>query len=242
MTLAGPLTALDAYRITEIPRRPDAGKPSVPSDQPSDPGRTQRLAALVAAYHAVAAVQGLMVGALALGWVRHQAAVRSSSWRPGPAWSAATTGRGPPDPAGRRAGPAAGRGALGPLMSELPRWRAIGGISDGLRPAAGGPGTPAPPSLEECLLAIWPGPFGWLLMAEPPAGAEIGQIADELAGREEQAAGIRPVPERPCRPAACTCVTPSCAGPSRAVAGTAGRGRQRHGRGHAGGRAGLRLG
>ena len=55
-------------------------------------------------------------------------------------------------------------------MSQLPCWRAIGGISDGLLPEAGHrTGERLPPSLEECLLAVWPGPFGWLLVAEPVA-------------------------------------------------------------------------
>ena len=61
------LSALDAYRITEIPR-PEPGPASAESD---DPGRTQRLAALVAAYHAGAEVKGDGSGALAIGWVRH---------------------------------------------------------------------------------------------------------------------------------------------------------------------------
>ncbi len=46
-----------------------------------------------------------------------------------------------------------------------------------------------PPSLEECLLAVWPGPFGWLLVAEPVGAAEIAEIADQVARREEAAAG-----------------------------------------------------
>ena len=45
------------------------------------------------------------------------------------------------------------------------------------------------PSLEECLLAAWPGPFGWLLVAEPLSAAEIGQLAEELAQREQYATG-----------------------------------------------------
>ena len=53
----GGLSELDAYRITEIPRRPDAGTAQRPADQPDDPGRTQRIAALVAAYHAGAGSQ-----------------------------------------------------------------------------------------------------------------------------------------------------------------------------------------
>src|SRR2546423_1386199 len=45
------------------------------------------------------------------------------------------------------------------------------------------------PSLEECLLAAWPGPFGWLLIAEPLSAAEIGKLAEELARREQYATG-----------------------------------------------------
>jgi len=50
------LSGLDAYRITEIPRRPEPGAAPAPADS-DDPGRTQRLAALVAAYHAGAEAQ-----------------------------------------------------------------------------------------------------------------------------------------------------------------------------------------
>ena len=183
------LDGLDAYRITEIPRRPDADQAAAPPDRPGDAGRTQRLAALVAAYHAGAGVQGS--GALALGWVRHEAG--------GPVQFLAA-GRGLVGsedrhevfltlPGGARARPLAA-GALGPLLAKLPCWRAIGGISDGLLPDdERRTADRLPPSLEECLLATWPGPFGWLLIAEPLAGAEIGQIADQVAWGEEQSAG-----------------------------------------------------
>src|SRR6185312_4979162 len=116
------LGGLDAYRITEIPRRPEPGPAPAQADS-DDPGRIQRLAALVAAYH---------VGAEAKG---------------------------------------NGSGA-----------GAIGGISDGLLPGdeRRPDGRPAP-SLEECLLAAWPGPFGWLLIAEPLSAAEIFKLAEELA-------------------------------------------------------------
>ncbi|HJY03303.1 MAG TPA: hypothetical protein VJ351_21065, partial [Streptosporangiaceae bacterium] len=85
MTLGWPeLTALDAYRITEIPRRPDPGETGASAGLPNDPGRTQRLAALIAAYHAGVGAKDNDVkdngakdnevkhndpGALALGWV-----------------------------------------------------------------------------------------------------------------------------------------------------------------------------
>ncbi|MGH3287515.1 MAG: hypothetical protein ACRDPD_22955, partial [Streptosporangiaceae bacterium] len=89
MTLGWPeLTALDAYRITELPRRPGPGETGASPGLANDPGRTQRLAALIAAYHAGAGAKGGEAengdakggdakggdsGALALGWVRHRA-------------------------------------------------------------------------------------------------------------------------------------------------------------------------
>ena len=171
MTFGWPeLTELDAYRITEIPRRLDAGDAGAHRDQPGDPGRTQRLAALIAAYHVGVGAKSDGHPALALGWVRHRAGgpVRFLAAGPGLVGS---------------------QGALATLMSELPCWRAIGGISEGLRPEAERrTGERPPPTLEECLLAVWPGPFGWLLVAEPVGTGEIGEIADQVARREEQAA------------------------------------------------------
>src|SRR5882762_2892604 len=64
------LSGLDAYRMTEIPRRPEPGPAPAPSES-DDPGRTQRLAALVAAYHAGAETKDNGSGALAIGWVRY---------------------------------------------------------------------------------------------------------------------------------------------------------------------------
>src|SRR5260370_20053337 len=43
--------------------------------------------------------------------------------------------------------------------------------------------------MEECLLAVWPGPFGWLLFAEPLGAGEIQEIADEVARREQLSTG-----------------------------------------------------
>src|SRR5437660_10074903 len=109
-------------------------------------------------------------GALAVGWVRRGAGQPVQILAGGTALVGGEDGG---DvyltlPGGARAEPLA-RGALADLMAELPYWRAIAGISDGLLLdgllAEGGPrgsGRP-PPTLEECLLAVWPGPFGWLL-------------------------------------------------------------------------------
>ena len=67
------LGGLDAYRITEIPRRPEAAENETPQRQPNDPGRMQRLAALIAAYHAGVGSRIDGTGALAIGWVRNRA-------------------------------------------------------------------------------------------------------------------------------------------------------------------------
>ena len=178
------LNGLDAYRITQIPRRPRSAR--VP--QPVDPGRKPRIAALVAAYHAALGgaagaeavafgwlrpgcgdpVQLLAAGASLVGSRREQEALLTL-------------------PGGARARPLAG-GTLAGLMSELPCWRAIGGISDGLladdEHRAGTPAGPGGPSLEECLLAVWPGPFGWLLVAEAVGAAEARDLADALTDAE----------------------------------------------------------
>ncbi len=127
------LSELGAYRITEIPRRPGSGTGRHPPDEPGDSTRTQRVAALTAAYHAGAEAKGNGAGALAVGWVRHDAA--------GPvhvlAAGAALVGSEDDDgayltlPGGARAEPLP-PGALAGLMARLPAWRAIAGISDGL--------------------------------------------------------------------------------------------------------------
>ncbi len=184
------LDSLEAYRITEIPRRSDADGAQVPAHHQDDPGRPQRAAALVAAYHGGTGSADDRTGALAFGWVRHHAG--------GPvqflAAGAGLLGGGKDDvfltlPAGARAQPLPA-GTLAALMSELPGWRAIGGISDGLLPdAERRDGGRRAPSLEECLLATWPGPFGWLLLAEPLPGAQVQALADEIARLEQRSAG-----------------------------------------------------
>ena len=192
------LGGLDAYRITEIPRRPEPG-PAPAQAESDDPGRIQRLAALVAAYHAGApppgpcgaGTRGGGSGALAIGWVRHDTDGPVQLLAAGPGLVGSDEGREVflALPGGARARPL-GRGSLTGLMARLPAWRVIGGISDGLLPGdERRPDGRRAPSLEECLLAAWPGPFGWLLVAEPLSAAEIGKLAEELAQREQYATG-----------------------------------------------------
>src|ERR1700689_4596047 len=67
------LNEIDAYLVTEIPRRPDAETTQARQGQPGDPSRTQRVAALAAAYHAGAEAKNNNPNALAIGWIRHDA-------------------------------------------------------------------------------------------------------------------------------------------------------------------------
>jgi DNA helicase HerA-like ATPase len=180
------LCGLDAYRIIEIPRRPEGETTGKPGARERDLGRLQRLAALVAAYHAG--------GVVAFGWMRRRVGGPVHILAAGSALAGSTAGG---DvvlalPGGAR-GQVLPLGALARSMSELSCWRAIGGISDGLLVAA----RDAPPdrdhavpSLEECLLPAWTGPFGWLAVAEPVGSAELHGLADEVARRERLASGM----------------------------------------------------
>jgi DNA helicase HerA-like ATPase len=185
------LNELDAYRITEIPRRFDADVTPPAQDPANDAGRTQRLAALIAAYHAGAEAKANGSSAVAIGWLRHSAGGPVQVLVAGAGLVGSEAGEEVflTLPGGASAQPLP-RGTMAALMAQLPSWRTIGGISDGLLPDnERRVGHRPPPSLEECLLAVWPGPFGWLLLAEPLSGAEIGEIADELAQRERFSTG-----------------------------------------------------
>jgi uncharacterized protein len=210
---AGLLRLLPAYRITEIPRRGDAAA-AEPGQRPetSDHGRPQRAAALVAAYHAgiaagaatggtaasdTAASDTAEGGAVAFGWVRTAAdgPVRVVAAGDALAGSPLTaTGVLLSLPAGAR-GEALRPGELTRLLGELPAWREIAGISDGLLAPSGEPkgGNRAPgqaaASLDEGLLGSWSWPFGWIVIAEPLRPAELRSLAGEAGRRQRLAEG-----------------------------------------------------
>ena len=214
---------LPAYRIMEIPRRDDgtAAEPGQHAET-SDPGRTQRVAALVAAYHAGVAGGAAADGAVAFGWVRLAAGGPVRVVAAGDALAGSPlTGE---DvllslPGGARAA-LLPRGELAELLGRLPAWREIAGISDGLLAPAderrhGGRTTGhATLSLDEGLLGSWSGPFGWIVIAEPLRPAELRSLAAEVGRRQRLAEGAADrFPER--------------AVEARAAQGTARRGRTR---------------
>ena len=240
LALAG-ADALDAYRITEIPRRPGPDETADAPGQPNDPGRTQRLAALIAAYHAGA-------GAKDNGAKDNDANDNEATGNGRPRWPWAGCGTGPGGPvqllaAGpglvasqddreRPAHPARRRpsraaGPRRPGRRSCPSCRAGGPSAGsatgcGRRPSAA-PRQRPPPSLEECLLAVWPGAFGWLLVAEPAGGAEIGRSPSRWPGaRSGPPARPSDSPNGRWRLAGSSCGTPSCARACRPGCGGSG--------------------
>ena len=173
---------LPAYRITEIPREDPADTARDP-----DPGRVQRAAALTAAYHAGIAADGTQ-GAIAFGWIRTVQGGRVHVIAAGHALAGSAASAGDVFlslPGGAR-GRAVTPDEMTSLLSGIGCWRDIAAISDGLLAPARGAGTPSRSAgnlLDSCLLGSWAGPFGWLVLAEPLPGAELGRLADDTARR-----------------------------------------------------------
>ena len=175
--------ALPAWQVTEIPRPRDAGL----EDTVQDAGMAQRVAALVSASGSTDPV--------AVAWVRDRAGgpVRVLAGGPGMAGGHDGGQAVLTFPAGARAAPlSAGQSVQ--ILTALPCWTRISGISDVLRaersqPAASG--VDAEPSLEDGLLSAWLDPFAWLLLAEPVGEAEINDLAAGAAHQQLAAENYR---------------------------------------------------
>jgi uncharacterized protein len=192
------LQQLTAYLIQEIPRREDPGAgdgaDSGTAQRAQDPGRSQRLAALLAAYHAgIAAPEN--GGTVAFGWFRTAAGGPVRVIAAGDALVGSAGGSVGGNPAEvMLALPAGARGTelspadLEALASGL-RWREITVISDGLlcgdqdRQAQ----QPAGLSLDDGLLGSWDGAFGWLVVAEPADPCAVAALAKETAAAQHAA-------------------------------------------------------
>lgn len=167
------LQDLAAWQVATIPRRPP------PRDRAEDDGdllAAQRHAALISAFHAG--------GPVAFGWVREEAGGPVRVLAAGQALAAS------PDadqvlmalPAGGRGESVGGQAAAG-FWARLGCWVAIGGTADALLPGQQ-PGEAARvlrPSLEDGLLAAWPGAFGWLVLAEPVSHTELEELTQTVS-------------------------------------------------------------
>jgi DNA helicase HerA-like ATPase len=194
------LGGLTGYVVREIPRRGDADLEAAAPREGADPDRAQRVAALVAAYHQ--GVAGAGGGRrVAFGWVRGAAGGPVRVIAAGDALVGGVDDRSAEVflslPAGARAR-ALAHGELAGLAGGLPCWREVAGISDGLLIAEGRGGDGGARgegrerghglSLDDGLLGSWTGAFGWLVVAEPLAPAELEALAEEAGRRERLAA------------------------------------------------------
>ena len=171
------LRGLQAWQITQIPRRPRAQRDSATNEDLADVGAAQRLQALVSAFHRGAPV--------AFGWIREHPGGPVRVLAAGPALAGGTDGTQAvlTLPAGATAQPLL-PGQAAALFAGLPCWVQLAGISDALladHDDMGRQGRDLRPSLEEGLLSAWSWPFAWLVLAEPFTAGQIGELADEVA-------------------------------------------------------------
>jgi DNA helicase HerA-like ATPase len=195
------LCGLEAWRVTQVPRPPRNRPPGQPSGgTDGDEGDLlagQRAAALGAAYHGGS-------GPVGFAWVRDRAggpvqvvaagrplAATTANHAATTANATATIANGAATlrdanqdvalklPAGGR-GQALGTGGLARMLAALPGWVRVAGVADSLLaspdPPPARPGQTARPSLEDGLLAAWPGAFAWLVLAEPAGRAELEEL------------------------------------------------------------------
>ena len=130
------LRDLEACQVTQIPRRPHARQAFTAGQDQADLGTTQRLQALVSAFHYGAPV--------AFGWMREQPGGPVRVLAAGPALMGGADGGQVvlTFPAGARAEPLPVGQAVA-LLAKMPCWVQLAGITDALlrrprRPRPGG--------------------------------------------------------------------------------------------------------
>ncbi|MEG3635654.1 ATP-binding protein [Micromonospora palythoicola] len=183
----GWLERVPAYRIVELPRLP----PPLTRTR-SDPGRRQRLAAVVTAYHAGTPTGG---GRLVVGWCRpdEQGGVHVFTGggveAAGTAAGVATAGRHRSQLFAGSVGLRYPAGGLTALLDAFPYWTRIGGMADALVDEHDdrNPAGDLRPRLDECLLGAWQDAFAWLLVADPVPAGEVARQARQLAVEEREA-------------------------------------------------------
>jgi len=189
------LRDLEAWQVTQIPRRPTARRDLSAVQDQADQGAAQRLQALVSAYH-----HGAPLG---FCWLRESPAAPVRVLAVGPALRASPHLGPRPDPDGSQpSGPYGGQvvltvppgaradplpaGQAADLLARMPCWVRLAGIADALL-AGPEPGQPGPrdrevrPSLEDGLLSAWSGPFAWLVLAAPVTAARLAELGDEVS-------------------------------------------------------------
>ena len=170
------LCGLEAWLVTQVARRSARQEPGGAGDE-GDLLAVQRATALGAAYHGGG-------GPVGFAWVRDRAGGPVHVVAAGRALAAA--GGGPCAalklPAGGR-GEALGASGLARMLAALPCWVRVAGVADSLLAGdrqAPGSANSIRPSLEDGLLAAWPGAFAWLVLAEPVGRAELEDLTFQV--------------------------------------------------------------
>ena len=190
-----------AYRITEIPRRPEpsaAGRRAAGRRRSGPAAAGGRAGGRVPRGHREGGRDGrVRLGAGGGGRAGADDRGRGRARRQRrPGRAARCCWRCPAGRAARRCRRPSWPGCSG--SSDC--WREVAGISDGLLALPGEPGAPgaaggsgasgrAGLSLDEGLLGSWTGPFGWLVTAEPVTPAELRALAEEVGLRQRIAEG-----------------------------------------------------
>jgi DNA helicase HerA-like ATPase len=172
------VSGLDSWRVTEVSRRPQRNRDPDRADPEGDLAAAQRIAVLAAAYHGNA-------GPVAFAWLRDSDAGPVRVLAAGCALAAGRDGEQAmlKYPAGAR-GRAMPAGGLARALSGLPCWVTVCGVADSLltgEPRGGDRARTIRPTLEDGLLAAWPGPFAWLVLAEPIRRADLASLAAKVA-------------------------------------------------------------
>ncbi|MEH1029539.1 ATP-binding protein [Micromonospora profundi] len=180
-TLRGWLDTMPAHRIVELPRVP----PQMDQVR-GDPGRRQRLAAVVAAYHAGAVSGGS--GPVVVGWCRPNAQNGVHVFTGGGV-EASGAGRRRSSLFAGSVGVAYPAGGVTAMLDALPCWTRIVGMTDGLIEERDDrdPRIDLRPRLDDCLLGAWQDAFAWLLLADPVPADEVAEQARHLAVQERDA-------------------------------------------------------
>ncbi|MFC7623649.1 ATP-binding protein [Microlunatus sp. GCM10028923] len=184
-SMADGLDGLAGCVLSELPRLPTSTDSGGADARPTD--RQRRLAALVSAFHADS-------GPVVLCWHRATASGPVEVRIAGAGLVSATA---QDAESALLSLPAGGRGRLeqpGELAATLrgvPSWAAISVVSDSLlvedRPEPAAP-EPLRPTLEDCLLGVWHGPFSWVLIAEPVADDDLDEAVAAVGNEKRRAA------------------------------------------------------
>jgi hypothetical protein len=178
------LATLPAWQVTQLPRPPRPRE-----DGATDDGVVQRAQELVSAYCRSAPI--------AVAWVRDQPGgpVRVITAGQGLASGSDRDGEVLTLPAGAR-GRRLADGQAAVMLAALRHWTELTGVCDVLLADKDTPGLGltgrdgARPSLEQGLLSAWPGPFAWLLLAEPAGPDTLRELTKRAEHQQLSAKGF----------------------------------------------------